>query len=110
MLKADGISSVETYGGKYNFQNSTLEVDHGTSHISIVDADRNAVSMTTTINTGFGSFVYSASTGVLLNNEMDDFSRPDRPNVYGLHPSGMLSLLCKSQSKVVCSNQIQYLK
>lgn len=50
--------------------------DHGTSHFCIVDAERNAVSMTTTINYGFGAGVLSPSTGILLNNEMGDFSAP----------------------------------
>ncbi|PRQ55351.1 putative gamma-glutamyltransferase, Omega peptidase [Rosa chinensis] len=48
--------------------------DHGTSHFCIVDADRNVVSMTTTINYPFGGGVLSPSTGIVLNNEMGDFS------------------------------------
>ncbi|MQL74748.1 hypothetical protein Taro_007113 [Colocasia esculenta] len=50
--------------------------DHGTSHFCIVDAERNAVSMTTTVNNVFGAGVLSPSTGIVLNNEMDDFSTP----------------------------------
>lgn len=50
--------------------------DHGTSHFCIVDAERNAVSMTTTVNYPFGGGVLSPSTGIVLNNEMDDFSIP----------------------------------
>jgi gamma-glutamyltranspeptidase len=45
------------------------------------------VALTTTINTGFGSKVVSPSTGILLNNEMDDFSIPDTQNFFGLAPS-----------------------
>ncbi|CAH8388661.1 unnamed protein product [Eruca vesicaria subsp. sativa] len=51
--------------------------DQGTSHFCIVDGDRNTVSMTTTVNYPFGGGVLSPSTGVLLNNEMDDFSVPE---------------------------------
>ncbi|CAN6564464.1 unnamed protein product [Malus baccata var. baccata] len=50
--------------------------DHGTSHFCIVDADRNAVSVTSTVNYPFGAGVLSPSTGILLNNEMGDFSTP----------------------------------
>ncbi|XAR67079.1 Glutathione gamma-glutamylcysteinyltransferase [Bertholletia excelsa] len=50
--------------------------DHGTSHFCIVDSDRNVVSMTTTINYAFGSGLLSPSTGIILNNEMGDFSIP----------------------------------
>ncbi|ESR64598.1 hypothetical protein CICLE_v10007750mg [Citrus x clementina] len=50
--------------------------DHGTSHFCIVDAERNAVSMTTTVNYAFGAGILSPSTGIVLNNEMDDFSIP----------------------------------
>ncbi|CAI9100491.1 OLC1v1037606C1 [Oldenlandia corymbosa var. corymbosa] len=50
--------------------------DHGTSHFCVVDADRNAVSMTTTVNYPFGGGVLSPSTGIVLNNEMGDFSIP----------------------------------
>ncbi|KAE8705873.1 Gamma-glutamyltranspeptidase 3 [Hibiscus syriacus] len=50
--------------------------DHGTSHFCVVDADRNAVSMTTTVNFPFGAGVLSPSTGILINNGMGDFSAP----------------------------------
>jgi gamma-glutamyltranspeptidase/glutathione hydrolase len=56
-----------------------------TTHYSIVDKYGNAVSVTTTLNTGFGSKVYVKNAGFFLNNEMDDFSsKPGAPNSYGL--------------------------
>lgn len=61
--------------------------DRGTSHISVMDAKGNAVAITTTVNTYFGSGVLSESTGILLNNQMDDFSTPGRMNFFGLQPS-----------------------
>ena len=59
--------------------------DEGTQHISVVDKNGMAVSLTTTINTEFGSRVVGARSGVLLNNEMDDFvAEPGKANYYGL--------------------------
>ncbi|MFK7968839.1 MAG: gamma-glutamyltransferase [Bacteroidia bacterium] len=56
-----------------------------TTHYSIVDAEGNAVSVTTTLNGGFGSYVVVGGAGFLLNNEMDDFAiKPGYPNAYGL--------------------------
>jgi len=56
-----------------------------TTHFSIVDKDRNAVSVTTTLNGGYGSKVVVGGAGFLLNNEMDDFSiKPGYPNMFGL--------------------------
>ena len=56
-----------------------------TTHYSIVDQDGNAVSMTTTLNGGYGSKLVVAEAGFLLNNEMDDFSaKPGTPNMFGL--------------------------
>lgn len=70
------------------------EVSHGavlghesdqTTHYSIIDQFGNAVSVTTTLNTGYGSKVLVKGAGFFLNNEMDDFSaKPGVPNVYGL--------------------------
>ncbi|KAL2321356.1 hypothetical protein Fmac_030325 [Flemingia macrophylla] len=61
--------------------------DHGTSHMCIVDADRNAVSLTTTVNYHFGAGLRSTSTGILVNNEMDDFSTPTDISPDKLPPS-----------------------
>lgn len=56
-----------------------------TTHFSIVDKEGNAVSLTYTLNDWFGAHVTAAGTGILLNDEMDDFSaKPGAPNMYGL--------------------------
>jgi gamma-glutamyltranspeptidase/glutathione hydrolase len=56
-----------------------------TTHYSIVDAEGNAVSITTTLNDSFGSHIFVKGAGFLLNNEMDDFSsKPGVPNMFGL--------------------------
>lgn len=56
-----------------------------TTHLSIVDKDGNAVSVTTTLNSSYGSKVVVGGAGFFLNNEMDDFSaKPGVPNLYGL--------------------------
>ena len=56
-----------------------------TTHFSIIDEFGNAVSITTTLNTSYGSKVYVEKFGFFLNNEMDDFSsKPGTQNVFGL--------------------------
>jgi gamma-glutamyltranspeptidase/glutathione hydrolase len=80
----------------FDWKKATLSsaVSHGeisisesneTTHYSIVDADGNAVSVTTTLNGAFGSKLFSDELGFFFNNEMDDFSaKPGVPNSYGL--------------------------
>jgi gamma-glutamyltranspeptidase / glutathione hydrolase len=56
-----------------------------TTHYSVIDAEGNAVSCTTTLNNSYGSAVTVAGAGFLLNDEMDDFATsPGQPNMYGL--------------------------
>jgi gamma-glutamyltranspeptidase/glutathione hydrolase len=56
-----------------------------TTHYSIVDDEGNAVAVTYTLNGSFGAGVVAPGTGILLNNEMDDFTaKPGVPNLYGL--------------------------
>jgi len=61
-----------------------VEPEH-TTHYSVVDAEGNAVSVTTTLNDSLGSRVTAEGLGFLLNDEMDDFAAaPGKPNLYGL--------------------------
>ena len=77
-VDATGIASTAALGFEDNASNDT-------SHLSVVDADGNAVSMTTTVNYSFGSGIVARGTGILLNDEMDDFAvAPGVPNAYGI--------------------------
>ena len=59
--------------------------DEETTHFSIIDADGNRAAVTQTVNLLFGSGLVPAGTGVLLNNEMDDFAlKPGTPNAFGV--------------------------
>lgn len=65
-------------------QLSKKEESEETTHLSVVDAQGNAVAVTTTLNAGYGSMVVVGGSGFLLNDEMDDFSvKPGAPNIYG---------------------------
>jgi gamma-glutamyltranspeptidase/glutathione hydrolase len=59
--------------------------DGGTTNLSVIDAEGNAVALTTTVNLGFGAHLVAGKTGILLNDQMDDFSlNPGVPNAFGL--------------------------
>lgn len=63
----------------------TISESEETTHFSIIDRWGNAVSNTYTLNTAYGSGMVPTGTGILMNNEMDDFSiKPGFPNIYGL--------------------------
>ena len=62
----------------------TIEESEETTHLSVIDAAGNAVSVTTTLNDSYGSHTVVGGAGFILNNEMDDFSvKPGVPNMYG---------------------------
>ncbi len=62
-----------------------LEAGHNTTHFSIVDGNGNAVANTTTLNFNYGLGLVATGTGILLNNELDDFAaKPGAPNAFGL--------------------------
>ncbi len=68
-----------------HFDPQNLKIKENTTHYSVVDKHGNAVSTTTTLNTAYGSGVVIKGTGLLLNNEMDDFSAsPNQPNYFEL--------------------------
>jgi gamma-glutamyltranspeptidase/glutathione hydrolase len=67
--------------GLYSFYKESDQ----TTHFSVIDKDGNMVSVTTTLNNLYGSFVVVGGAGFLMNDEMDDFSsKPGEPNMFGL--------------------------
>uniref|UniRef100_A0A182Q6K4 Gamma-glutamyltransferase n=1 Tax=Anopheles farauti TaxID=69004 RepID=A0A182Q6K4_9DIPT len=70
------------YGAEF-----ATEQDLGTAHVSVLAPNGDAVAVTSTINGILGAMVRSTSTGIVLNNEMDDFSTPGLVNLYGLPAS-----------------------
>jgi gamma-glutamyltranspeptidase / glutathione hydrolase len=92
-LQGEGWGGVKIYatnqtsrkGHPYNKSAQTLPESLETSHLTVVDRDRNVVSLTFTVNYRFGAGVVVPGTGILLNDEMDDFAvAPGVANVFGL--------------------------
>ncbi|KAF8586708.1 hypothetical protein K439DRAFT_1659522 [Ramaria rubella] len=81
------ISDDTTHPPEYYNPVYDATIDHGTSHSSIVDASGMVVSITSTVNIEFGSQVLDPVTGVILNDELSDFSIPGQPGTHGLWPS-----------------------
>lgn len=86
-LIAANLTDDRTHPVGYYNPEFDIVTDHGTSHTSAVDSQGMAVALTTTVNLVFGSQVLDPETGILLNDEMDDFSTPGFPNDFGLWPS-----------------------
>lgn len=79
MNPAAASNSEQIFAGNWNTESTE------TTHYSVVDANGNAVSVTTTLNGSYGNRIVVPGAGFLLNNEMDDFSaKPGTPNMYGL--------------------------
>ena len=84
-IKMDGVSPHENYGDKALPEPQAWVDDKGTSHFCVVDSQGNAVALTTTVNGYFGSDVMGPKSGVVLNNQMDDFAlKAGVPNMFGL--------------------------
>ena len=87
-----------------------------TTHFSIIDKWGNSVSNTYTLNSAYGSGIVAKGTGILMNNEMDDFSqKPGYPNLYGLVGSEANKIepkkspLSSMSPVIVTKNNIPYL-
>nr|XP_042908628.1 scoloptoxin SSD14 [Parasteatoda tepidariorum] len=82
------IDDYQTHEPDYYGVNITVQDDHGTAHLSLIAPNGDAVSVTSTVNQYFGSLIMSPNTGILLNDEMDDFSSPNITNYFGVPPTG----------------------
>jgi gamma-glutamyltranspeptidase/glutathione hydrolase len=78
------ISPVKTHSPKYYGLGNFKAEQGGTTHFSVLDRFGNAVACTLSVNTRFGSKILVPKTGIVLNNEMDDFAIYPSGNVYGL--------------------------
>jgi gamma-glutamyltranspeptidase / glutathione hydrolase len=82
-MNPDGVLPSDAYGSLG--PPAAPPKDGGTTHISIIDAAGNAVALTTTVNLSFGAKLVAGSTGILLNDQMDDFvMQVGVPNAFGL--------------------------
>ncbi|GJJ71324.1 gamma-glutamyltranspeptidase / glutathione hydrolase / leukotriene-C4 hydrolase [Entomortierella parvispora] len=81
------ISDAHTFPVEYYNPHWGAIDNHGTTHMSTVDKNDMAVALTSTVNLVFGSKLIDPKTGIILNDEMDDFSIPGTPNAFGLQPS-----------------------
>ena len=74
---------VSSYGSRKPTR--SVKDDSGTSHLSVIDRSGMTVSLTTSLNLPFGSLLMATRSGVILNNQMDDFAtQPGKPNAFGL--------------------------
>lgn len=84
LRRPDIFNQLERYAALHPQSAAVREPEH-TTHYSVVDAEGNAVSVTTTLNDDFGSRVTAEGLGFLLNDEMDDFAaKQGVPNMFGL--------------------------
>ncbi|CAN7937637.1 unnamed protein product, partial [Ixodes hexagonus] len=81
-IRGTPFSDLRYYGVRYQKLES-----HGTGHIVVLMPDGDALALMGSINWRFGALALSASTGILLNNEMNDFAIPGEKNAFGLPPS-----------------------
>ena len=82
-IKDGGVGARDSYGTPD--APADLHRDGGTTHLSVIDAEGNAVALTTTVNLGFGAKLVAGKTGIVLNDQMDDFAvQPGVPNGFGL--------------------------
>ncbi len=92
-IRPDGVLELEEYG-----THAPAPDDSGTTHVSVIDREGGMAACTSTVNTSFGSLVFVDELGLVLNNEMADFSgQPGVPNVFGLVGTGQNAVAPKKR-------------
>jgi len=86
-LIAANVTDDTTHPPEYYHPVYDVKEDHGTTHTSVVDSDDLVVGLTSSVNLVFGSQVLDPATGIIFNDEMDDFGVPNTPNAFGFRPS-----------------------
>ncbi|KAK6183728.1 hypothetical protein SNE40_006339 [Patella caerulea] len=81
------ISDTQTFNFTHYHPEFNFTEDHGTAHLSVLGPKGDAVAVTSTINLYFGSDVVGEDTGIIYNDEMDDFSTPNTTNFFGVPAS-----------------------
>lgn len=81
------IDDATTHGVQYYDPSFDFDPDYGTTHLSVLAQDGSAVAMTSTVNFFFGASVRGKRTGIIFNDEMDDFSTPGTVNGFGVAAS-----------------------
>ncbi|XP_070184038.1 glutathione hydrolase 1 proenzyme-like [Littorina saxatilis] len=81
------IDDVRTHNLSYYGAKFDDDIKPGTAHFSLMDGEGNAVAVTSTVNLYFGSKVKGNKTGIIFNDEMDDFSTPNTTNFFGVPAS-----------------------
>lgn len=84
-LQPDRVLPAASYGRPGGDKPLSAPNDHGTSHICVIDKDGTVAALTTTVNLSFGAHLIAGSTGIILNDQMDDFAaQPSVPNAFNL--------------------------
>ncbi|CAF1415545.1 unnamed protein product [Rotaria sordida] len=103
------IDDHKTFSFEYYGETWLDKLTTGTSHLSVIGSDGDAVAMTSTINLYYGSKVLGPETGIIYNNEMNDFSIPNTINFFGI-PASPVNFIAPRKRSVSSASPLILLK